>query len=290
MWGSIVCACLLQAVGPASAGLPPELTVAEVRAVEVDGEGTVWVGVRDAGLVKLSDGEFRSESSAMLPEGIADLLFGRSGLWAVGLGGVARRSGGSWQTVELPNAPRVVFSVTPGGADETLWFGTNRGAVALEAGEWTVVSEDDGLPHAVVHQVLVDGDGSVWFLCRRGLARLDDGVLQVFHPDLNFRRGIVGPDGLPWFGTSAGLLRWNGASFEVELDGVVPYPLALGPDESLWAGSASDGVLRYVDGGWSEPLPELAGVEVFDIATDGDGAVWIASQIGLRRVITVEPR
>ncbi|MEM7415859.1 MAG: hypothetical protein AAF389_10215 [Gemmatimonadota bacterium] len=285
MWGAIACVCLLQTVpDPTTDRLPPDLIAAEVRAVEVDSDGAVWVGVRDRGLLEMVGEVVRPHADPSLPEGIADLLGDSSGLWAVGLGGVARRTEGRWHAVELPNAPRVVFSVTSEPDSGRHWFGTNRGAALLHAGAWTVLTEADGLPHAVVHQVLVEPDGVVWLLCRRGLARLVDGTIEVFRPDLNFRRAVVGPDGRPWFGTSGGLLRWNGEDFDVDLDGIVPYPLVTTVDGSVWAGSASDGLLRYAAGVWGAPIPALEDVEVFDVARAPDGAIWVASQDGLRRI------
>ena len=124
----------------------------------------------------------------------------------------------------------------------------------------------------------------MWFLCRAGLARMFEGRIEWFHEDVNFRNGLVGPDGLPWFGTSIGLLRWTGTGFERELDGVTVYPRLVASDGSVWAGSAANGVFRRDAEGWTQPLPDLAGHEVFDVAEGPSGTMWIASAVGLRAV------
>jgi len=264
-------------------GVPPELLDVEVRAVEVDAEGVLWVGVREGGLARVADGEVEWVSTGRV-RGIADLTEISGVLWATGLGGVSRRDGDGWADVELPFESRVVFGVRPGADDDQVWFGTNAGAARLRGSEWTTVVGSDGLPHGVVHQVVVEGNDVVWFLCRTGVARMEGDVLQVFRPDLNFRAGVIGPDGRPWFGTSGGLLRWTGSDFVSEITGVTLYPALTASDGALWAGSASDGVLRYLDGRWTRPVPELEGLEVFDVTEDRAGAIWIASSVGLRRL------
>ena len=63
---------------------------------------------------------------------------------------------------------------------------------------------------------------------------------------LNFRAGIIGPDGMPWFGTSDGLLRWNGRGLDQELQGITIFPPLVATDGSVWAGTAEDGLMRWV--------------------------------------------
>lgn len=282
----IGCLCMLQAPSEsARAGVPVELMDAEVRAVEFDADGTLWVVTRENGLARIDGEGLQWVSSGALPRGIADLAAIDQVLWAVGLEGTGRLGADGWTAVDVPNQPRLVFGAVGGGPVGGIWLGTSVGAAHGSERGWTTMSESDGLPHAVVHQVLVEPGGDVWFLCRRGVARLRGGSLEVFRTDLNFRAGLVGPDGHPWFGTSGGLQRWTGSEFQSELAGVVPYPKLVASDGTVWAGSASDGVLRYRDGVWSRPLPELDGHEVFDVAEGPDGAIWIGTSVGLRRLV-----
>lgn len=280
-----VCACILQVTsGLAFDGVPSALIDAEVRAVEVDSAGALWVGVRDRGLARVADGEVEWFNTDALPQGVADLVELGGRLWATGLGGASRLDESGWTRVALPTSPRVIFSVFGEGSSGVLWFGTNLGAARYTADGWATFTVSDGLPHAVVHQVLPDGNGGVWFLCRSGLARLTNGTLEVTHRELNFRSGVIGPEGLPWLGTSGGLLRWTGSDFVVELAGVTPYPRLVASDGTVWAGSSSAGVLRHDGQGWESVVPELEGHEVFDVAEGPDGVIWVASALGLRRV------
>jgi ligand-binding sensor domain-containing protein len=282
---SAICACVLQVAAAAhSSQVPAELAGAEVRALEVDSSGAVWVGVEDRGLGRIRDGIVHWEESDQLPRGIADLTEVRGTLWAAGLGGASRRQNSDWRSVEVPGAPRVVFSVSPGSDPGELWFGTSGGAVHVTEDGVSTYDETNGLPHRVVHQAFEDRHGAVWFLCRAGVARLVGGRIQAFYEGVNFRSGLIGPDGLPWFGTSLGLLRWTGSGFVLELEGITIYPRLVASDGSVWVGSASEGVLRHDGAGWTRPIPELLGHEVFDVAEGPSGEVWIGSAVGLRVV------
>ena len=105
-------------------------------------------------------------------------------------------------------------------------------------------------------------------------------------PELNFRAGLIGPDGRPWFGTSDGLLRWTGESWIRELRGVTVFPKMVARDGAVWAGSAASGLLRYAADTWTEiPLPShLEGSEVFDVVEGLDGTIWIATSSGVGRI------
>ena len=81
-----------------------------------------------------------------------------------------------------------------------LWFGARGFAARLDAAGWTHWGVADGLSHTIVHQALTDRDGVTWFACRRGLARLHDGAIEVLHPELNFRSIVEDRDGRLWFG------------------------------------------------------------------------------------------
>ncbi len=284
---SAVCVCGLQLAAPVDAAqVPPDLAEVEVRALAVDSSGVLWVGVRDRGLAELNDGRVRWEAPIELPLGVADLVMAWGELWAVGLGGTSRRRDSIWSSQEVPGNPRVVFSATPGSTPGELWFGTSEGAVHFMEGVASTFDETDGLPHAVVHQALEDHTGTVWFLCRTGLGRLSDGAVQVFFEEVNFRSGLIGPDGLPWFGTSMGLLRWTGSEFFWELEGTAVYPRLVASDGSVWMGSSSAGALRFDGVGWNQPLPDLMGHEVFDVVEGPRGEIWVGSSQGLRLVRT----
>ena len=108
-----------------------------------------------------------------------------------------------------------------------------------------------------------------------------DGVV-TFEPETNFRAALQAPDSTAWFGTSAGFRQWSAGEL-TSYGSAVVYPALVAEDETLWAGSGSDGVFLYGDGAW-QPMPvppELAGVEVFDLAQDATGTIWVATANGV---------
>jgi ligand-binding sensor domain-containing protein len=168
-----------------------------------------------------------------------------------------------------------------------LGFCRHRAAGRLADGVWSRLGSADGLPHSVVHAVVVDEDGAVWLACRRGLGRLAGGEVEVHFPQVNFRSALAGRDGTLWFGTASGIFAWDGTSWNRYLEGRTLYTRLVAADGAVWAGSADAGVVRFDGGTWSEvPLPaRLQGSEVFDIAEGRDGSIWLASAAGLGRLV-----
>ena len=262
-----------------------ELRDLDVRAVEVTADGAVWFGVRGRGLAHFA--ENRLEWIADFPlDGVADLHQDTHGvLWAAGLGGAAALEGRVWRHVPDPGGlgSRVVFQISEEtGERGAMWFAGTGGAARLAGDHWETITDAEGLPHAVVHAVLATESGTRWFACRRGLARMDREGLATFEPTTNFRSILQAPSGTIWFGTSSGVLSWSDEGLtEHDVRGAV-FPILVSADGALWSGSDSQGVLRYSRGEWRPvPLPGIPeGVEVFDLAEDARGKIWVASSRG----------
>jgi len=264
-----------------------DLLERESRAVAVDRDGVLWVGVVGVGLARVDGAGVTvlDAGDGLASEGVADLLEGDGRLWAVGLGGAAVREGGLWRALADPGGleARVVFRVRP-TTGRGVWLATSAGAVRLGPGGVRTLTEADGLPHAVVHDVMEEPDGTVWLACRRGLARRGpDGAQAVFLPELNVRAGARGANGVLWFGTSDGMVGWDGRRWSRQLRGRTVYPRALASG-ALWAGSASSGPFRLDEAGRWVPVPvpeRLEGAEVHDLAEGPDGTIWLATSAGV---------
>ena len=271
--------------------VPPELYQAEVRAIEVAAGGDLWFSVRGQGLARLRSGEISwvTVDDGLASAGVADLLEDRHGrLWAVGLGGFSVFDGDRWRARDgfADLQPRVIFDVYEEPDSDAIWLAASGGAGRLEDGVWTVLRTSDGLPHPVVHAVVVDARGAVWLACRTGLARIEAGVVEVQFPGVNFRSALQGPNGVLWFGTSDGIYAWDGSSWTHHLEGTTVYVRLVTAAGVIWAGSAGAGVFRNEEGEW-EPvdLPQrLLGAEVFDLAEGPDGSIWVATSAGVGRL------
>ncbi len=107
--------------------------------------------------------------------------------------------------------------------------------------------------------------------------------------------------GLMWFGSSGGLMRYDGVSFHVfrhvaddprSLPANATYALYIDRDNRVWAGGISSGLIAYNQQTqrfqqWTHDdhhPGRLADNEVWSIAQTTDGALWVATGAGLDRM------
>ena len=125
-------------------------------------------------------------------------------------------------------------------------------------------------------------------------------ITQLSHTSWSAGDGIPGPvralaqttDGYLWFGTEAGLYRFDGVRFVATgLDGgarahgLAVVSLLGARDGSLWVGFGSGGIAHLRRGDVTQ-YPSGDGVpggSILSIAEDGRGAIWAAGQYGLAR-------
>ncbi|MCW8809274.1 MAG: ATP-binding protein [Rhodanobacter sp.] len=108
-------------------------------------------------------------------------------------------------------------------------------------------------------------------------------------------------NGLMWFGSAGGLVRYDGVSFKVfrhvagdpdSLPANSTYTLLVDRDNRIWTGGVSSGLTVYDQSTgrfrhWEhddQHLDSLADNEVWSIAQTTDGALWVATQDGLDRM------
>jgi signal transduction histidine kinase/ligand-binding sensor domain-containing protein/CheY-like chemotaxis protein/HPt (histidine-containing phosphotransfer) domain-containing protein len=176
-----------------------------------------------------------------------------------------------------------------GDREGGLWYAPfGRGVtrrVDGHAAHWTT---RDGLPGAIVHQILEDRDGAVWMATSGGLARWSRGRLETIggmegRPVAALAQG---PDGALWIGTAdAGIYRFAGGILSRATDDGLPDEVAaLLVDRSgaLWAGT-SGGLAHLRDGRWETLTTRdgLPGGTVTKLLEDADGNVWVGTRSGL---------
>lgn len=108
-------------------------------------------------------------------------------------------------------------------------------------------------------------------------------------------------DGIMWFGSAEGLVRYDGVSFKVfqhspddpdSLPANQTYALYVDHDNRVWMGGVTSGLTDYDQRThrfreWMhdpEKAQSLANDEVWSIAQTPDGALWVATQAGLDRL------
>lgn len=278
-----------------------------VGALYEDRKGNLWVSGM-TGLWRWKPGPPQHYS---LPSGlIADALIEDGGgrFLVATSGGLKRFVNGKVDSYVVTEAsaqfrPTRFFN----GHDGSLWIGSHQGLFHLHQGKTDKFGLVDGLSGDAVTNVFEDREGSVWIATMTGLDRFREYAISTISKD----QGISGsgswavqatPDGSVWIGTAGGLNRWQSdhmtayhgpgtrgwqrsdeevgygrRTTKIADSGFAGIPRSLGLDDRgrLWA-SNTDGVFYFEDGRFI-PVPSVPNGNIFGIAADGHGKVWISN-------------
>jgi len=156
---------------------------------------------------------------------------------------------------------------------------------------------EDGLPQNAIQALAQTPDGYLWGGTWEGLVRFDGVRFTVFDltntPALqarSIRCLATDSEGTLWIGTDAGLTRMSGGSFSrVEVPSHLPLRnlKALLPtrDGALWIATGGYGLARLFKGQLQMWTPDsgLASTQVYALAEDAAGTLWVGTTGGLQR-------
>ncbi|MGC1549567.1 MAG: ATP-binding protein [Rhodanobacter sp.] len=152
-----------------------------------------------------------------------------------------------------------------GGAVPLTTPSTDSTSALLLTPQFRRYGEPDGIPSGAVYAVVQDHNGVMWFATACGLVRYDGINFQVF------RHSDDDPQSLPAEQT---------------------YTLYVDRDNRIWAGDVNTGLIVYDPSNqrfrqWSHDdknPASLANDEVWSIAQMPDGNMWVATEAGLDRM------
>ena len=287
------------------------LTHNGVIALYQDREGSLWVGTDGGGLNRLRDDKFTSYTEREgLPSNMTFPIYedAEGALW-IGSekAGLSRFGDGVFTafTTDDGLSSNTVLSLAGDGAG-TLWIGTDGGGLnRLKDGAFTTFTSDDGLPNDAISALYDDGAGTLWIGTDGGLSRLRAGQFTNFTPDDGLVNSYVlalrqDQWGALWIGTyGGGLQRLHNGTFTAHYT-TTPAPdqqgdglgsnivVALYEDHegTLWIGTYGGGLSRLRHGTLTTYTLQhgLFSDTIYQILEDGQGNLWMSSNLGLFRV------
>jgi signal transduction histidine kinase/ligand-binding sensor domain-containing protein len=278
----------------------------EVTALFEDREGSLWIGGA-TGIARLRQGGFTNYAKA---EGLPADHVGpvhvdaRGRTWFAPVqGGLYWLQQGRVERVTAAGLDRdVVYTIA--GGDDDVWVGRKQGGLtrlriasdgdnssgAIQA---TTFTERDGLARGSIVALHRGRDGTIW----AGTLGAGASVGRTNGTGVNFSfstyttanglaSNIVSSiaetgDGTVWFATPQGLSAFSGGQWDTYgvADGLPSAAIncLLGRDKSVWAGTSA-GLVRIVDGRVvANPLPAALREQIFGLAEDNKGSLWVAT-------------
>ena len=239
-------------------GSAADVPITRVLGLLTDRDGTLWVRLQGARLVRYRDGQFEN---VINPTVQAEVGFTALGSDAEGRAlltglrsGIVRPDGNGFVTIARtePMTISVIIAIAE-AADRTIWVGTrDAGLLLLRSGK--LVQGPQGLPDRKINSLLPLGEREVWIATDSGIARFDGTLLT--HPEIpempNGNQALAmmkDRGGEIWIGTGRGLMRLS-ADGRLTLDarnptdGVPVNALFEDREGNLWVGTAR-GIERW---------------------------------------------
>ncbi len=258
-----------------------------------DIEGNIWIGTNGKGLLKFANKQFKFLTrQENLP---ADLIISigedkQENIWLGSMGeGVScvGSKGIVQHNARQTNFPNNNCWVIHQDLKGKMWFGTSEGLAYYANNTFYTYTTQDGLPNKKVQSIFQETSEVMWVGTRSGVAYLKNNIFYQVedYPYKNTRSIVSTEDGIYWFGTSDGLVSYNG--FEATLiedslvNGVTIYSLvAFG--NNLWLGTENG--LIYFDGAKFTQVDynndgDLSAINF--LTRDKDNKLWIGSNKGV---------
>lgn len=279
----------------------PELQNSPVRALYVDNDDTLWIGMDYSGLTRYKDGEFITYPTTKYPplHKIRAINKDRWGnLWIGSFtGGLSRFKNDEFTTFStkegLPH--KKVHSIYKDGNGD-LWVGTSGGIVKIvEPGNFSIITNQKSLPHLHTACLYRYDKEELWIgTGDGGVFRLKNGVFTAYgvkeglpHPTVN----SLFEDSMKnlWIGTDGGgLTRFTNGEFNTLAggtdlaDGFV-YPVFEDREGSLWVGTLDGGLHQLRDSKFSTYTSREGLIDDYInyIRESSTGGLWIGTKKGL---------
>jgi ligand-binding sensor domain-containing protein/serine phosphatase RsbU (regulator of sigma subunit) len=181
------------------------------------------------------------------------------------------------------------------GADETIWFGTNRGLVSFDDGNAKVYTYKNGLLPGNIYDLHQDEDDNILIATSNGLSKFSDNSFSNYNKSNNYPFNAVlsiNEDKLGniWVGTSRqGVIKINLKLGEYEiynsekgLSEDIVLSILEDASDNLWIGTKGGGVnkFRSIAFTYFGEKQGLINDKINGITIDSDENIWFATRGG----------
>lgn len=271
-----------------------------IISVGEDQQGTVWTNTKDAGLVRIRDGQFTA-----YPVKDVSVQEDRKGnIWLAWREGLGQFKEGRFTKFADAEGLLVFYEDREGN----FWIGAENGLYRAREAAIKVVTQRDGLSSNNVYSIYEDRAGASWFgTWGDGVTKIKDGCVTQYR----MQKTLTGTftttlyedrDGYMWIGTTHRLYRLNPQLLRDCRSHVISRLSAYQDpngffNEGVWvihqdrAGrfwfGTNNGLIKLEDGRYTRytTTDGLAGNDVKAILEDRGGGLWFGTWSGLSRYV-----
>jgi len=269
----------------------PVLRSSAVTAVDVDRQGTLWVGTLNGGLYRSKGHELEEVRLLANMESVFGIAQDKSGaLWLTTNAGVARLDASGTHLFGPDSGfPRGFYRGMVADDDGGIWIAADGVGVAhWHAGKVEILDMSRGLPSKAVLSLTIDHNGTVWAGTQAGPVRYRDGRFEreprLASLDSTRIFSLLGDrDGSLWLAPlGIGVCRLTSVRLECEnklsgLGGETVRSMFEDREGNVWMGTTSNGVHRFSDSKLITVTGDMVSNSVRAVSEDRAGTLWVGT-------------
>lgn len=269
--------------------------------IAVDSKNYIWVGSDDAGLIKYDGAEFSnySISNSGISSNKVTCIYvdHQDNVW-IGTDAGVSVFNSSWQVFNASNSVLTNNNINSikSGFNGEIFISTPSGLLSYDGSSWTDYSEQIN-PFVFVNAFETETDGTIWiggsFL---GIYEItSNGTTHYTDSVYNFPTNLISSitkstDGRKWFthltiaSQRGGVSSYNDVEFEtffIGSSGIIPRSIYIDDSDNKWVSSNNEGIFIIAPSNLETRINRsnslISSNNIFDIAKDGNGVIWIAT-------------
>lgn len=258
--------------------------------------GEIWMGTRDAGLIRLTEQKFFAVTDGLPDQKINCLLpDGNNGLLIGTDKGIVRWDGNRLTNDGMPQMlTNVQILSMLRDRDSNIWIGTDTlGLLRFNSGGIVAIEKSDQSVNGAITALFEDREGNLWVGTNEGIERFRDSTFVTYSTAEGLPSEKNGPvfvdsENRTWFAPLKGGLAWlKGNQLEnLSADGLaqdIIYSITGGNKNDVWIGRQRGGLTNIQSNGTARTYTQKDGLaqnSVYSVYQSRDGTVWAGTLSG----------